>query len=316
MEVVEHKGAIQKEAIQKEAIPKEVIPKEAIQKEVIPKEAIQREAIQNPKLVDDDVLKSQLEAFEGEILDLRADNQLLEQDKQELIDAIEKLKHGVRSSDDTVQTIKTENQTLKLELKGHLTENIAIQKKLESLLASVSTLKQQLEEKKVSEGEAREAAAEAIVAKNTAQGELAIRLKTLQQEHAMKLGKVKREHTEEKEHLLEQQNKKMHESETCFRQSKLELQETLSELKETVTNQATRICSYERRIEQLDTENNRLRIQQQISSRNKLSVTQQQEIESMKQFSREQQEDIDRLKMALELIHMNQHQDFRGLTGT
>jgi predicted RNase H-like nuclease (RuvC/YqgF family) len=84
-----------------------------------------------------------------------------------------------------------------------------------------------------------------------------------------------------------------------------------------VTNQATRICSYERKIEQLDTDNQRLRIQQQLSTRNKLSVTQQQEIEDMKVQSNHQQEDIERLKMALDMIRVNQHYDnFGGLAGT
>ena len=269
-----------------------------------------------PQAPDDSVLKSQLKAFEGEILNLRADNQLLEQDKLELSEAIEKLKQGVRTSDDTTSAMKTENHTLKLEIKGHLTENIAMQKKLEKLLASVSTLKQQLEETKVSEKRAvqdcRIAQREASETKASAVAEV----KTLQDQHAMVLGKAKRVHTEEKEQLLQVQSKKVHDAEAFFRQSKMELQDAIAELKETVTNQATRICSYERKIDQLDTENNRLRIQQQLSNRNKLSVTQQQEIEDMKLQSNAQQEDIDRLKMALDMININSHyDDFRGLTG-
>lgn len=269
-----------------------------------------------PQAPDDSVLKSQLKAFEGEILNLRADNQLLEQDKLELTEAIEKLKQGVRTSDDTTSAMKTENQTLKLEIKGHLTENIAIQKKLEGLLASVSMLKQQLEEKKVSEKQAvgafKLAQQEATETKASAVAEV----KTLQDQHAMELGKAKREHAEEREQLLHVQSKKVHDAEAFFRQGKMELQDAIAELKETVTNQATRICSYERKIDQLDTENNRLRIQQQLSSRNKLSVTQQQEIEDMKLQSNAQQEDIDRLKMALDMININSHyDDFRGLTG-
>ena len=269
-----------------------------------------------PQAPDETVLKSQLQAFEGEILNLRADNQLLEQDKLELTEAIEKLKQGVRSSDDTTSAMKAENHTLKLELKGHLTENIAIQKKLEGLLASVSMLKQQLEEKKVSEKQAvgafKLAQKEATETKASAVAEV----KTLQDQHAMELGKAKRAHAEEREQLLHVQSKKVHDAEAFFRQGKMELQDAIAELKETVTNQATRICSYERKIDQLDTENNRLRIQQQLSSRNKLSVTQQQEIEDMKLQSNAQQEDIDRLKMALDMININSHyDDFRGLTG-
>jgi len=269
-----------------------------------------------PQAPDETVLKSQLQAFEGEILNLRADNQLLEQDKLELAEAIEKLKQGVRASDDTTSAMKAENHTLKLELKGHLTENIAIQKKLEGLLASVSMLKQQLEEKKVSEKQAvgafKLAQKEATETKASAVAEV----KTLQDQHAMELGKAKRAHAEEREQLLHVQSKKVHDAEAFFRQGKMELQDAIAELKETVTNQATRICSYERKIDQLDTENNRLRIQQQLSSRNKLSVTQQQEIEDMKLQSNAQQEDIDRLKMALDMININSHyDDFRGLTG-
>ena len=131
------------------------------------------------------VLTSQLKAFEGEILNLRADNQLLEQDKQELTDAIDKLTQGVRASDDAAVSMKAENQTLKLELKGHLTENIAIQKKLEGLLATVSTLKQRLEETKASEQTAvvglKKLSAETDGIKVSA----AKSMKTLQDKHAL-----------------------------------------------------------------------------------------------------------------------------------
>ena len=262
------------------------------------------------------VLTSQLKAFEGEILNLRADNQLLEHDKQELTDAIDKLTQGVRASDDAAVSMKAENQTLKLELKGHLTENIAIQKKLEGLLATVSTLKQRLEETKASEQTAVVGLKKLSSEANGLKVSTAKAMKTLQDKHALVIGKERRKHADEKEQIVQTQNKKLHESETFFRQSKMEVQEVVAELKETVTNQATRICSYERKIEQLDTDNQRLRIQQQLSTRNKLSVTQQQEIEDMKMQSSHQQEDIERLKMALDMIQINQHyDDFRGLTG-
>ena len=263
------------------------------------------------------VLTSQLKAFEGEILNLRADNQLLEQDKQELTDAIDKLKQGVRASDDAAVSMKAENQTLKLELKGHLTENIAIQKKLEGLLATVSTLKQRLEETKASEQTAVVGLKKLSSEANGLKVSAAKAMKTLQDKHALEIGKERRKHADEKQQIVQTQNKKLHESETFFRQSKMEVQEVVAELKETVTNQATRICSYERKIEQLDTDNQRLRIQQQLSTRNKLSVTQQQEIEDMKVQSNHQQEDIERLKMALDMIRVNQHYDnFGGLAGT
>ena len=285
-----------------------------------PVEEEEKETKAPPKkqvVVDDQsVLRSQLKAFEGEILNLRADKSLLEQDKQELMEAIERLKQGVRASDDAVSAMKTENQTLKMEMKGHLTENIATQKKLESLLASVSVLKQQLENSKTSESKALK---ERNSLQERSQGLIKLKeeeMKRMQDQHAMEIGKTRRLHTEEREQLLQTQSKKIHDTEAMFRQSKQELQETMQELKETVTNQATRICSYERKIDQLDTENNRLRIQHQLSNRNKLTVTQQQEIEDMKLQSTAQQEDIDRLKLALEMININQHYDFRGLAGT
>lgn len=123
---------------------------EAVQEE----EEKETKAPPAPQASSEELLKSQLKAFEGEILNLRADKQMLEHDKQELMEAIEKLKQGVRTSDDTTSALKAENQTLKLEIKGHLTENIAMQKKLEGLLASVSSLKQQLENSKASEAKA------------------------------------------------------------------------------------------------------------------------------------------------------------------
>lgn len=265
----------------------------------------------------EDILKSQLKAFEGEILNLRADKSLLEEDKQELTEAIEKLKQGVRTSDDTTTALKAENQTLKLEIKGHLSENIAMQKKLEGLLASVSSLKQQLENSKSSEAKALQDYKAMKHEAETTKANSVAEMKSLQGQHAMEIGKAKRMHLEEKEQLLQTQSKKIHDTEAFFRQSKMELQDVIGELKETVTNQATRICSYERKIDQLDQENNRLRIQHQLSNRNKISASQQQQINDMKQQSHAQQEDIERLKMALDMININSHyDDFRGLTGT
>lgn len=264
----------------------------------------------------DGPLQSQLKAFEGEILNLRADKQILQQDKEELEEAIEKFKMGVRNSEDALSVMKTENQTLKMEIKGHLSENIAMQKKLEKLLATVSTLKQQLDESKVAESEAVSLVSGLREEADSSKQKSIVQIKQLQDKHAMEIGKAKREHLEEKEQLLLVHNKKLHESESFYRQSKVEMQESLAELRETVANQATRIMTYEKKIEQLDLENQRLRIQRQLRARNKLTVSQQQEIENMKLQSNQQQEDINRLKIALDLIHVNQHfDDFRGLGG-
>ena len=77
-----------------------------------------------------------------------------------------------------------------MEIKGHLSENIAIQKKLEKLLATVSTLKQQLDESKTAEKKAvalvsglRE---EADSSKRTSTAQM----KELQDKHAMEIGKI------------------------------------------------------------------------------------------------------------------------------
>lgn len=264
----------------------------------------------------EDLLRSQLKAFEGEILNLRADKQLLEHDNQELSDAIEKLKQGVLASENSVVAMKAENHTLKLEMKGHLTKSVDAERRIESLLAEVSVLKQQLSDSKAKQ----ETATEALeTMKQSSASMLSLKekeLKKVQDQHAMELGRAKRLHSEEKESILQNHSKKIHESEAFYRQSKNEMLESIQELKDTVTDQATTIFSMRQKIEQLDTENNRLRIQQQLSSRNKLTVTQQQEIEGMKLQAQRQEEDIDKLKMALDMININQHYDFRGLTGT
>ena len=264
----------------------------------------------------EDLLRSQLKAFEGEILNLRADKQMLEQDKQELSDAIEKFKQGVLASEDSVNAMKAENQTLKLEMKGHLAKSIDAEKRIEGLLAKTSILQQQLLDSKGSEKQAKEALESNKAASASMLSLKEQELKKLQDQHAMEIGRAKRLHSEEKESILQNHSKKVHESEAFYRQSKQELLESIQELKDTVANQATRIYSYEQKIEQLDSENNRLRIQNQLSSRNKLTVTQQQEIEGMKLQAQRQEEDIDKLKMALDMININQHYDFRGLTGT
>lgn len=241
---------------------------------------------------------------------------MLEQDKQELSDAIEKFKQGVMASEDSVNAMKAENQTLKLEMKGHLAKSVEAEKRIEGLLAKTSILQQQLIDSKGSEKQAKEALESNKAASASMLSLKEQELKRLQDQHAMEIGRAKRLHSEEKESILQNHSKKVHESEAFYRQSKQELLEGIQELKDTVANQATRIYSYEQKIEQLDSENNRLRIQNQLSSRNKLTVTQQQEIEGMKLQAQRQEEDIDKLKMALDMININQHYDFRGLTGT
>lgn len=246
-------------------------------------------------------VRSQLRAFESEILNLRADKTLLESDKQELQDALDKFKGTIRNSDETSEVLRTENQTLKLEVKGHLANKISMQKEINSLLGECTGLKKALTESKETEDRAKELSTEAQ-----------LKTKTLMDQHAQEIGRLRREHDERTQQMVQTHNKARHEMEGNFRQQKLELQDLVGELKESVTNQALRITSYERRLEMLDQENNRLRISQEVANRNKLSITQIQEIEEIKRKSEGQQEDIERLKHALSMFTINQHQDFRG----
>ena len=73
--------------------------------EVVEEERKETKAQPTPQAPGDEVLKSQLKAFEGEILNLRADKQLLEQDKLELSEAIEKLSAGLRGSNEPLQSL-------------------------------------------------------------------------------------------------------------------------------------------------------------------------------------------------------------------
>jgi chromosome segregation ATPase len=259
-------------------------------------------------------LRSQMKAMESEILNLRADKSLLESDKDELEEALEKIKAGVRNSEDTSQVVKTENQTLKIEMKRHMENKVGMQKEINRLLKESTSLKQQLSQSKATEEQATEALGSYQTQQQRLMAESKANIKGLRDQHALELGKMKRMQEDETQGLLQKQNKQVHEMEGGFRTQKQHLQDTVAELKDTISNQAVRITSYERRIEMLDTENHRLRVSTQLNQRNKLSVTQLNEIEALKKKSQEQGDDIERLQSALSLFHINSHHDFRNLT--
>lgn len=264
--------------------------------------------------IDATTLRSQMKAMESEILNLRADKTLLESDKYELEEALEKIKTGVRNSDDTTEVMKTENQTLKIEMKQHMENKVSMQKEINRLLKESTSLKQQLTKSKTTEEKATNALEKHQQNQQRLMAESRTSIKGLRDQHALELGKMKRTQEEETQGLLHKQNKQVHEMEGCFRTQKQHLQDTVTELKDTISNQAIRITSYERRIEMLDTENHRLRVSTQLNQRNKLSVTQLNEIEALKKKSEEQGQDIERLQSALSLFHINSHHDFRNLT--
>lgn len=273
-----------------------------------------KERLPLPEIEGTAALRSQMKAMESEILNLRADKTLLESDKEELEEALEKIKTGVRNSDDTTQVIKTENQTLKIEMKQHMENKVSMQKEINRLLKESTSLKQQLTKSKSTEEQATGSLAKHQEQQQRLMAESKANIKGLRDQHALELGKMKRMQAEETQGLLQKQNKQVHEMEGSFRTQKQSLQDTVTELKDTISNQAIRITSYERRIEMLDTENHRLRVSTQLNQRNKLSVTQLNEIEALKKKSQEQGEDIERLQSALSLFHINSHHDFRNLT--
>ena len=273
-----------------------------------------KEMPQPPAADTSTALRSQMKAMESEILNLRADKSLLESDKDELEEALEKIKAGVRNSEDTSQVVKTENQTLKIEMKRHMENKVGMQKEINRLLKESTSLKQQLSQSKATEEQATEALGSYQTQQQRLMAESKANIKGLRDQHALELGKMKRMQEDETQGLLQKQNKQVHEMEGGFRTQKQHLQDTVAELKDTISNQAVRITSYERRIEMLDTENHRLRVSTQLNQRNKLSVTQLNEIEALKKKSQEQGDDIERLQSALSLFHINSHHDFRNLT--
>jgi chromosome segregation protein len=273
-----------------------------------------QETKEMPPQPEDSSLRSQMKAMESEILNLRADKALLESDKDELEEALEKIKAGVRNSEDTSQVVKTENQTLKIEMKRHMENKVGMQKEINRLLKESTSLKQELAQSKATEEQATEALGRHQTQQQRLMAESKSSIKGLRDQHALEIGKMKRTQEEETQGLLQKQNKQVHEMEGGFRTQKQNLQDTVAELKDTISNQAVRITSYERRIEMLDTDNHRMRVSTQLTQRNKLSVTQLNEIEALKKKSQEQGDDIERLQSALSLFHINSHHDFRNLT--
>ena len=252
--------------------------------------------------------------METEILHLRMEKTMLEADKEELSDAIERFKSGVRMSEDTANTLKTENQTLKCEMKKHMENKIEMQKEINKLLRECTSLKTELKNNE----EEKENAVNSLVKHQQEQTRLMEEsrnnIKSLRDSNALQIGKLKRVQGEEIQQLMQKQSKQVHEMETGWRNQKQTLQDTVTELRDTICNLGIRNTFYEKRIDQLDAENHRLRVSTQITQRNKLSVTQQNEIESLKNKSAQQQEDIERLQSALSLFQINSHHDFRSLS--
>lgn len=272
----------------------------------IPEDVIEEE--------DPAVLKSQMKAMENEILNLRMEKTILEGDKEELGDAIQRLKNGVRNSEETTDTFKTENQTLKCEIKKHMENKISMQKEINQLLQECTSLKERLKNSEEDRDNAEDALTKFQHQQERLMEESRTNIKCLRDSNAQEIGKLKRVHEEEVQSILQNKSKQIHELETQWRNNKTTLQDTVTELKDTISNMAIRITSYEKRIDMLDTENHRLRVSTQITQRNKLSVTQQNEIEALKNKSISQQEDIERLQSALALFHINSHHDFRNIS--
>ena len=256
-------------------------------------------------------LKSQLLALEGEILNLRADKAMLETDKEERETSLKKLQDTVRVSDDTTQIMKAENQTLIIESQKHLQENTLLKKTIQELKTNQLNLNEELQQRKLSE----DGAVQSLKKHEKILQDEKTRFKDMLNSHALKIGEIKRNNEEDIQELIQKHGQKNHEMESSFRQQKNALENQIHELKETVANITMRNCSYENTIERLETENQRLRVSQEINSRNRLTVSERQEIEHIKLKSKRQGEDIERLQHALELMTVNSHQDFRGIIG-
>ena len=72
---------------------------------------------------------------------------------------------------------------------------------------------------------------------------------------------------------------------------------------------------YENQINRLDEENMQLRVQNEIVKQNRITSSEQTEIEELRQTARTQEESIQRLSSQINLIRVNQHQDYRAGSG-
>jgi chromosome segregation ATPase len=256
-------------------------------------------------------LKSQLVVLEAEIVSLRSDKALLETDKGELEASLEKLQETVRNADDTTLVLKEENKTLIIESQKHSQENVQLKKTVEELKRRQLQLNEELQQRQKNE----DTAVENLQVQKNAVLQEQVRLKDFLNSHALEIGRMKRTNEEGVQDIIHNHSQQKHELESSFRQQKSSLESQIFELKETIANITMRNCSYEGTIERLESENQRLRVSQEINSRNRLTVSERQEIENIKLKSTRQQEDIQRLQHALELMTVNSHQDFRGIIG-
>ena len=251
-----------------------------------------------------DVLKSQVSAYEKEILNLQMEKALVEADLVESQDALEKIKSTTRMADDTSEILKTENHTLKLQVQEHGKAMQEMKLRCEALLADNNIKKAELVDLRNSTEEAQLGIEES---KNN--------LSKTVKGHAMDIGRLKREH----ESILETEKqcamKRQQATESNMRAQKNDMQAAINELKDTVTTQALRLTAYENQINRLDEENMQLRVQNEIVKQNRISNSEQTEIEELRQTARTQEESIQRLSSQINLIRVNQHQDYRAGAG-
>ena len=250
------------------------------------------------------VLKSQVNAYEKEILNLQMEKALVEADLVESQDALERIKGTTRMSDDTSEILKTENQTLKLTIKEHGNSMKTMKRRCEALLAENNLKKAQLVD-------LRNATEEAQLHREESKKTLT----KITKEHAMDLGRLKREHDSIFETEKQCAMKRQQTTESNMRAQKNDMQGAINELKDTVTTQALRLTAYENQINRLDEENMQLRVQNEIVKQNRITSSEQTEIEELRQTARTQEESIQRLSSQINLIRVNQHQDYRAGSG-
>jgi len=273
------------------------------------------EEIKEDIKTEDDIHKSKLIAYESEISNLRADNALLQQDLSELTEAMDKLKSTVRNSDDTTSVLKTENQTLKLELQVEMKNKETIkqlQDEIQKLKLEIASSAEEVEDcRKVREEQLKERSM--LIDGSKA------RVEEMTRTHAKEIGKIKVNHELELAGVRKELQEIIHNLESDIRNNKKNHSDIVNEYTQTVASQANRITHYEKRLVALENELNASQISQQLMRNNKRNqITKHSSyIKQLEHTTQQQQASINKLQEAMTLLSLNKHHDFRSgdLTG-
>lgn len=264
------------------------------------------------------ILDSRLAAYESEILKLKNENKTSKVDASEAKVAMAKLANELRLSQDNLKAIQTENKTLKLSLKETDVEVKVLQETVNNHTNKNEQMAIRIEEDQKMNTELR------VLSENTTKEIQELRqnhekiISQMQMDHAKELGKLQNS----KQCDLDARVNRFAKIENALKNeiSTMQKQSSLMdrEYKDTIAAQAQRLCAYEQQINIMETQMNRLSIQNEFKSIPKINDTERQMMrlesqnDSLMNDNKLKDNEIKNLINRLNMTRLNQHYDFRN----